>query len=98
MDVRFHDKDYQRLETDAKWSCGFDAAVVKAYRNRLNFIRGADDERDIRAMKSWRFEKLEGSRSHQYSIRLNDQWRLILELEGTAPKKVVAIIQIEDYH
>ena len=98
MDVRFRSKDYQRLESDAKWSCGFDAAIAKAYRNRLNFIRGAVDERDLYAMKSWHVEKLKGARDHQYSVRLNDQWRLIFELEGSAPNKTIVIIQIEDYH
>lgn len=43
-------------------------------------------------------EKLKGDRSHQHSIRLNDQWRLIFELEGKGAAKVVAIVSIEDYH
>jgi proteic killer suppression protein len=98
MDVRFRDAAYERLETDPKCSGGFDAGIVRAYRNRMNLIRQATDERDIYAFKSWRFEKLKGPRSHQHSIRLNDQWRLILEITGDAPNKVVVIIQIEDYH
>jgi proteic killer suppression protein len=98
MDVRFHDDDYGRLETDPKYSAGFDAAIVRAYRNRLNLIRQAVDERDLYAFKSWRFEKLKGQRAHQCSIRLNDQWRLILEIEGDAPKKTIVIVKIEDYH
>jgi proteic killer suppression protein len=44
------------------------------------------------------FEKLKGSRSHHHSMRLNKQWRLIIELEGVAPNKLVAVINIEDYH
>lgn len=31
-------------------------------------------------------------------MRLNDQWRLIVKLEGSAPNKVVRIIEITDYH
>jgi Txe/YoeB family toxin of Txe-Axe toxin-antitoxin module len=50
------------------------------------------------AQKSLRFEKLKGKRDHQRSMRINDQWRLILEIEGTAPKKTVRIVGIEDYH
>jgi proteic killer suppression protein len=98
MDVRFRDDDYARLEVDPKSTCGFDATIVRAYRNRLNFIRQAMDERDLYALKSWRFEKLKGARSHQCSIRLNAQWRLILEIEGDAPKKSIVIVKIEDYH
>lgn len=35
---------------------------------------------------------------HQHSMRLNDQWRLIFELEGKKAAKVIAIVAIEDYH
>ena len=48
-------------------------------------------------MKSMHFEKLKGSRSHQRSIRLNKQFRLILEIE-VEKRKVAVIIAIEDYH
>jgi proteic killer suppression protein len=98
MLVRFSDDRYERLERDAGFMDGHSAAVVKAYRKRMNFIRQALDERDIRGMRSFHFEKLQGARSHQHSIRLNDQWRLILQFEGEAPNKTVVIVSIEDYH
>jgi toxin HigB-1 len=41
---------------------------------------------------------LEGKRAHQRSMRVTKQWRLIVELTGEAPKKVVRVIGIEDYH
>ena len=31
-------------------------------------------------------------------MRLNDQWRLIVELKGEAPRKTVHVIEIADYH
>ena len=98
MKVRFKEGSLERLETDAQFTDGRSAAVVKAYRSRLNFIRQAVDERDLYALKSFRYEKLQGQRSHQHSLRLNDQWRLIIELEGAAPNKTVIIVAIEDYH
>lgn len=98
MDLRFRNDDMRKLESDPRHSGGFDAAIVKAFRNRVHFIRQAVDERDLRVMKSWRFECLKGDRSHQYSIRLNAQWRLILEIEGDAPNKAIVVIGIEDYH
>ena len=60
--------------------------------------RSALDERVFYNLKSLHFEKLKGNRSHEHSMRLNKQWRLIIELEGTAPNKLVAVISIEDYH
>ena len=64
----------------------------------MNFIRQAMDERDLYGMKSFRFEKLKGGRSNQHSLRLNDQWRMVLEFQGESPNKIAVIVSIEDYH
>ena len=61
-------------------------------------IRAAADERDFYAIRSLHFEKLSGRRQDQYSMRLNDQYRLILEIAGGAADKVIVIVGIEDYH
>ena len=98
MDVAFKDQSLDRLEIDADFSGGFSDAVVKAYRKRIQQIRAASDERTFYALKSLRFEKLKGDREGQYSMRLNDQWRLIIELHGEAPQKVVHVVEIVDYH
>jgi proteic killer suppression protein len=45
----------------------------------MQYIRAASDERDFYALKSLHYEKLHGKRSHQRSMRLNDQFRLILQ-------------------
>jgi proteic killer suppression protein len=98
MDVEFADDDLDRLETDPTFDKGLAPAIVKAYRRRIQGIRAATDQRDFYAMKSWHFEKLAGRRSHQRSIRLNDQYRLILELVERGRDKYVRIVSIEDYH
>jgi proteic killer suppression protein len=98
MKVRHANRDLERLEVDPKFDGGFGQNVVRAYRKRMQFIRAANSEQDFRAMKSLHFEKLKGSRSHEHSIRLNDQWRLILAFEGQAPEKVAVVVKIEDYH
>jgi toxin HigB-1 len=98
MEVRFKNADLDRLETDPQFSGGYSRAVVKAFRKRMQVIRAATDERTFYALRSLHFEKLKGDRSHEHSMRLNDQWRLILSFEGEAPNKVVCVISIEDYH
>ena len=98
MEVRFGADSLQRLETDPDYDGGYAEAIVKAYRRRVRFIRQAPDERDFYSMNSLNFERLKGNRDHQYSMRLNDQWRLILEFTGTAPSKAVVVVEIEDYH
>lgn len=98
MDVVFVDSDLDRLETDASFTGSWSAAVVSKFRQRMQLIRSAADERDLSSLKSLHFERLKGKRDHQHSLRLNKQWRLILELRGKSPGKVVAIVSIEDYH
>jgi proteic killer suppression protein len=98
MEVRFKQPGLADLEADDSSEGGFSPGVAKAFRKRMQLIRGALDERDFYALKSLRFERLKGNRSHQHSMRLNDQYRLVLELEGKGPTKVVVIEGIEDYH
>lgn len=98
MEIEFADPDYDRLETDAGFTAGFAAPVVKAYRKRIQYIRAAADERDFYALKSLHFEKLKRDRDGEHSMRLNDQWRLILRLERRAGNKLVVVVSIEDYH
>ena len=95
--MRFKDDSLGRLETE-KDDGSRPRAVVKAYRKLIQQIRAAPDERVFRKMGSMRFKKLKGKRKHQWSMRLNDQWRLILEFEGQGADRVVWIVEITDYH
>ena len=98
MNVRHENDDLSRLESDPKFDGGFDRAIVKAFRMRMQLIRSAVDTRAFYAMTSVRFEKLKGSRQDQYSMRLNNQWRLILKLKEESTGKVIVVVSITDYH
>jgi Plasmid maintenance system killer protein len=98
MEVKFEDASLQQLEADASYTAGFDAAIVKAFRKRMQLIRAAADERAFYAMKSLHYEKLKGDRDGQHSMRLNDQWRLIVRVDQDESGKLVVIISIIDYH
>ncbi|MCY4437117.1 MAG: type II toxin-antitoxin system RelE/ParE family toxin [Chloroflexi bacterium] len=98
MDVRFADNALARLETELSFRGRWPRAVVRAFRKRMQAIRAASDERVFYRLKSFHYEKLAGARSHQHSMRLNNQFRLIVEYEGKPPNKIVVVIAIEDYH
>lgn len=98
MDMEFADSDLERMAREADATGGFSQAIVRAFRRRIQFIEAAVDERDFYQMRSLHFEKLKGDRSHQRSLRLNDQWRLILEIIPGNPKNTIRIVAIEDYH
>jgi proteic killer suppression protein len=98
MDVRFADNDLDRLEVEPRFTARLPAEVVKAYRKVLNYIRSAADEREFRAWPGLHFEKLEADMEGLHSLRLNRQWRLVIELQGEAPNKTVIIQKVENYH
>ena len=71
---------------------------TRAFRKKVGFIEGAESELDLRNYRALHFEKLQGDREGQYSIRLNDQWRMILRFETNDAGRLVVIVEIVDYH
>ena len=49
---------------------------------------------DLRIPAANRLEKLSGDRAGQYSIRINDQWRICFEWRGSD----VYTVEMTDYH
>ena len=97
MEVEFEDPDLDRLETDPQFTAGFAPAIVKGFRKAMQHIRAATDERDIYASKGFHFEKLK-ARGAERSMRLNKQYRLILEIKDGKDGRQATIKGIEDYH
>jgi toxin HigB-1 len=98
MDIEYEDESLRQLASDPTFDAGFGRDVVKAFRKRIQLISAAPDERDFYALKSLHFEKLQGQREGQHSMRLNDQWRLVLKFRARGQGKTVVVISIEDYH
>lgn len=99
MQIDFEDDDLRRLYEHPDFRVArFHPDLVKAFRRKMQLIVGAESELDLRALRSLNFEKLQGDREGQHSIRLNDQWRLIFRIEADDDGKVVFIIEIVDYH
>ncbi|WP_237184981.1 type II toxin-antitoxin system RelE/ParE family toxin [Rothia nasimurium] len=99
MLIEYEDEELQKLAEDASYSTKrFGSALVAAYRKKIGLIRAAVDERDLRAYKALRLEKLAGDREGQSSIRLNQQYRLILKFKTVDPGRITVVIEIVDYH
>jgi proteic killer suppression protein len=52
--------------------------------------------KDLAALPGNRLEALKGNRQGQYSIRINDQWRICFEWPEGSPGPVN--VEIVDYH
>ncbi len=98
MNFEFTNNKMERLYYDPGETGGFGRNVVRAFRKVMGIIAQARDERDLYALKSLRFEKLRGDRAGQRSLRLNDQWRLIVTIRKRPDGHTVVVIDIDDYH
>lgn len=99
MQLRFEDAELERLAYEAefrvrRWSTD----LTRAYRRVIQIISSAEDERDLRSLKGLRLEKLKGTRAGTSSVRINDQYRLVLRFETDANNKIAIIIEAVDYH
>lgn len=68
--------------------------IQRTARRKLLYLHEAEDLRDLLAPPGNRLEKLSGNREGQYSIRVNDQWRICFRWEGNKALDV----EIVDYH
>jgi proteic killer suppression protein len=68
--------------------------VQKVGRRKLRMLNNSHSIGDLRVPPANRLEKLAGNLKDFYSIRINDQWRIIFQwLDGNASK-----VEIVDYH
>ena len=61
---------------------------------KLELLNGAKDLRDLLVFPANRLEKLSGDRIGQYSIRINDKWRICFLWEESNAYEV----EIINYH
>ena len=68
--------------------------IQRTARRKLIYLDDAEDLQDLLAPPGNRLEKLKGDRAGQYSIRINDQWRICFKWVGNKVRDV----EIVDYH
>lgn len=86
------DRDTERL-VKREYSKRF-FAIEKTARLRLDRLQAATSLEDLAAIPGHRLEKLSGHRAGQYSIRINDQYRICFRWKNGAAEEV----EIVDYH
>lgn len=70
------------------------AALQQSALRKIRLIESAESVNDLRLPPGNRLEKLSGDRTGQYSIRINDQFRICFRFEaGNATD-----LEIVDYH
>jgi proteic killer suppression protein len=72
------------------------AGVARAASKKLDRLAAAVSIKDLAALPGNRLERLRGNREGQWSIRINDQWRICFEWLDGSPGP--AHVEITDYH
>jgi proteic killer suppression protein len=89
----FNSKD-AALIWSGEGSRRFGVDVQNVARRKLRILNGAKQLNDLRIPPGNRLEALKGNRAGEYSIRVNDQWRICFKwLNGD-----VHDVTVEDYH
>jgi proteic killer suppression protein len=73
---------------------GFSTDIQDTARRKLRMLNNSIDVKDLMIPPSNRIEKLKGNRKDFYSIRVNNQWRLIFRWKNGNAFNVELI----DYH
>lgn len=68
--------------------------IQRLAQRKLDILDGADSLDDLRVPPGNRLEKLSGNRKGQYSIRVNEQWRICFNWRSGQASDV----EITDYH
>ena len=82
-DALFHDAVVPRFR-----------AIERVARRKLLYLNQARTLTDLKVPPGNHMEALKGSRAGQYSIRVNDQWRICFQWAAAGPYAV----EIVDYH
>jgi proteic killer suppression protein len=72
------------------------SGIERSARLKLDRLEAATSKLDLAALPGNRFEALKGKRKGQYSIRINDQWRVCFEWPAKSPGPTN--VEIVDYH
>lgn len=93
MIVSFECKETQKIWQGVR-SRKLPPDIQQTARRKLRMLNNAHAPEDLRVPPNNRLEKLKGNRAGQYSIRINDQWRICFIWQDDAAHKV----EIVDYH
>ena len=89
----FKDRETEKI-FNREFSRKFPSAIQENALRKLRMLNRSMNLNDLKVPPANRLEKLKGNRAGQYSIRINDKWRICFEWHDNESFKV----EIVDYH
>ncbi len=93
MIASFENRSTERI-WKGEFNRAFSSEIQEAARRKLRMLNSSSDIIDLRVPPSNKLEKLKGNLKEFYSIRVNNQWRIIFKWQGNNAYQVELI----DYH
>jgi proteic killer suppression protein len=93
MLISFGNKDTKKI-LEGERVKGFSTEIQEVSRRKLRMLNNSQDINDLMIPPSNRLEKLKGNLKDFYSIRINNQWRIIFKWNNGNAEEV----EIIDYH
>ena len=92
--IRSFKGKFSQSVADGSVKKGFPADLLRRAGQLLVLLDAAADVKDLSSPPGNRLEKLSGDREGQYSIRINQQWRICFRWTDAGADDV----EIVDYH
>jgi proteic killer suppression protein len=93
MIISFDDKVTKKIWEGERVK-GIPAEIQQMTRRKLRMLNNSNNMADLMTPPSNRLEKLKGNLKDLYSIRVNDQWRIIFKWNNGNSESV----KLLDYH
>lgn len=93
MITSFGSKETQKI-WDGERVRGFATELQEVARRKLRMLNNSQNLTDLQIPPSNRLERLKGNLKNYYSMRINDQWRIIFKWD----KGNASDVEILDYH
>lgn len=93
MLLSFGDKDTKKIWEGERVK-SFSTEIQETARRKLRMLNNSQDLTDLMIPPSNRLERLKGNLKEFYSIRINNQWRIIFKWNNGNAEEV----EIIDYH
>ena len=93
MIISFGDKNTQKIWEGVRVK-SFPIEIQEIGRRKLRMLNNSIDVNDLMIPPSNRLEKLKGNLKNYYSVRINNQWRIVFKWNNGNASEVTII----DYH
>ncbi len=93
MILNFGNKETEKLYVTGKLK-KYPQSIIKVALRKLDYLNAAKDINDLKIPPGNRLEKLKGNFINMYSVRVNNQYRIIFSFENS----IASNVEVIDYY